>query len=91
MSNKEIDKRKCVLAMDRIMRCLNDEELFYDWLALGVADGDINDDTTYEDEVLDWYVEDNNFHELMHTFVSIMREAIKDGVEGALYCEGIIS
>lgn len=86
MKRNNLERAKMVLAMERIARCINDESVFYDvWLSLGVADGDISPDTTPE-EVDDYYLEDDNFSELIGTFLKCMKHAYK---EGGLYCNGI--
>ena len=36
-----IERKKMVLAMEFIVRQINDEEVFANWLALGIADGDL--------------------------------------------------
>lgn len=82
-------RKELVLSMERIIRSLNDEEFLDSWLRCGVADGDLNEDSTWED-VDDWYVEDG-FTDLMNLFCRIMRSATSDSVNGCLYCDGIIS
>lgn len=78
-------RARVVRAMDEIARCVNDVELMdrY-WFALGVADGDITQETTDED--LEGYCEDETFEEIMGVFLKLMIEAKKDG---GLYCDGI--
>lgn len=75
-----------VRAMDCLARCVNDEEVFDMWLALGVADGDIDAHTT-NDELM-WYCEDDNFADLMERFLDLMVAAKKFG---GLYEDGIVS
>lgn len=80
MNKKE--RIKTVRAMDRMTRCINDEEIFMTWLSLGVADGDCNG----TDEDLECYVEDDDdFKELLALFSRLMVRASKDG----LYCDGV--
>ena len=88
----KIERAKLVRAMEYICRNVNNEEVFEEWLILGVGDGDIAyGDLTIqsdEDEAL-WYVEDDkNFAELMETFLSVMVGAKEDG---GLYCDGVVS
>lgn len=84
------ERAKMVLAMETIIRHLNDEEFLYDgWLAYGVADGDITDETTPDSEVLNDYLEDDTFNDLMHYFGQLMRLALKDGYSHAFYCDKI--
>lgn len=83
----KMEKRKeMVLAMERIVRSVNDEELILPWLSCGVPDGDIENYTV--DEVDDYFVEDDNFAYLMGLFLRIMRRAAK---YGGLYVDGVTS
>lgn len=85
LSQKSLHKRAAVVrAMDEVARCVNDEDLVGYWFMLGVADGDITQETTDED--LEGYCEDKAFKELMYTFQKLMEMAKKDG---GLYCDGI--
>lgn len=79
-------RAKVVRAMETIARCVNDEEVFYRWLLCGVADGDIDDDTTDED--LEYYCEDKAFADLMERFLDLMTAAKKSG---GLYEDRIVS
>ena len=82
-----MNKRKqMVLAMERIVRCVNNEELLMPWLSCGVPDGDI--ERYEEDEVDDYFTEDEHFAELMGLFLKIMAKAKKDG---GLYACGVCS
>lgn len=75
-----------VRAMEMLARSVNDEMVFEEWLAWGVADGDIEPNT--EDEELEYYIEDDNFKELMGVFLHMMHRAYKSG---GLYVDGIVS
>ena len=88
MNKKE--RKQLVLAMETVVRSLNNEVRLNSWLMSGVADGDLNSDSTWAD-VDDWYVEDGNFTDIMNLFCRIMKYATDDGVNGCLYCDGIIS
>ena len=81
-------KARCeiVRAMELLARAINDEDIFEAWLIDGVADGDIDDGTT--DEELDWYIEDENFADLMETFLHVMAKARKSG---GLYADRVVS
>ena len=79
-------RAKVVRAMETIARCINDEEVFYRWLLCGVADGDIDDDTTDED--LEYYCEDKTFADLMERFLDLMTAAKRSG---GLYEDRIVS
>lgn len=76
-----------VRAMETIARAINHEGIFEEWLSCGVADGDIDDDTT--DEELMYYVESNEtFGELMSTFTHMMKKVHNNG---GLYVDGVAS
>ena len=89
--NKDV-RIKAIKAMEFMVRNLNAEDYMYDWLTDGIADGDI----AYGDlgvnpedyETLDYWLEDENFSELMALFLSIMSWAKKDG---GIYCDGVVS
>lgn len=88
LSPKPVSKERItvVRAMETLARAVNDESVFMHWLSMGVADGDIREDTT--DEELEWYAEDENFAELMETFLELMSGAKKSG---GLHVDGIVS
>lgn len=79
-------RAEMVRAMETVARAVNDEEVFYGWLLCGVADGDINDDTTDED--LEYYCEDKTFADLMERFLDLMTRAKKNG---GLYVDKVVS
>lgn len=89
----EINKKEradMVRAMDRIVRCINDEDIFEPWLSVGVADGDINGAETDED--LEWYYEDERtFADLMGLFLRIMKRACVKDENGGLFCDYVCS
>ena len=73
--------------MDWLVRSLNDERFYSTWLSIGVADGDIDDDTP--DDELDIYTDDDeSFADLMDTFLALMSSAYKSG---GLYVDGVVS
>lgn len=82
-----IKRGETVLAMEHMARCINDEDIFWSWLSVGVADGDITKDTTPESEDLDYYCEDDNYAELLTLFNRLMSRA---WLSGGLY-DGQIS
>lgn len=84
------ERIKMVKAMEYIARQINDEDVFYNWWVLGVADGDIDyaDLSEENDGILGYYIDDKSFAELMQTFLLCMKEAWKSG---GLYCDGIVS
>ena len=79
-------RAEVVRAMETIARCVNDEDVFMYWLSMGVADGDIDKETTDED--IEYYCEDESFKELMTVFLKLMRRA---GESGGLYADGVVS
>lgn len=84
------DRRKMVLCMEYISRNINDEEIFMNWLSLGVADGDVEYGNLdiHSSHDIDYYVDDETFSSLMKLFLVIMSEAKKSG---GLYCDGVVS
>lgn len=81
-----------VRAMETVCRNLNDECGIDSWMVCGVADGDINENTT--DEELEYYIEDDIFADLMDTFAYVMTKYAhrKDEEDsGQFYCDGIAS
>lgn len=81
------ERCQAVRAMDLLARSVNNEDILYGkWLMGGVADGDIDENTTDED--LEWYIGDKEFSELMSCFLRCMKAAKEDG---GLYIDGIVS
>lgn len=87
-----IERMKMVKAMEFIARQINDEEVLIRWLMVGVADGDIPygelELLPSDEENYDYYIEDDNFKELMSVFLRLMCNAKKSG---GLYCGNIVS
>lgn len=86
------ERIKMIKAMEYIARNLNDEDILYSWLSVGVADGDIEygdlEVTSDDLENLEFYAEDENFKDLMTVFLRMMKRANKSG---GLYCDGVVS
>ena len=82
------ERKKLVLAMEYIARQINDEGVFEGWLITGVADGDLDYGEWDCEKVEDYYIEDDNFKDLMTSFLRRMARAKKSG---GLYCNGIVS
>ena len=75
------ERKQMVRAMERLVRSVSNEDYIMSWLSCGVPDGDI---VRYEeDEVDDYFIEDEHFAELMGLFLKIMAKAKKDG---GLFC-----
>ena len=96
------ERKEMIVAMDAIMRALNDEEIFDQWLSIGVADGDIIHEEIQEkisetESDFVYYEDDENFADLMDTFLCIIyyaishKHIIKEKRNGVLYCDGVIS
>lgn len=87
-----VERIKMVKAMEFICRNMNDENVLWPWLSVGVADGDIKygDLTASEEEAedMEFYIRDEDFADLMDTFLYCMKRA---GKSGGLYCDGIVS
>ena len=91
MTKKDkIERVKMVKAMEFVARQINDEDVFMGWLLNGVADGDIEyGDVGYNDgdeEMLDYYIGETEFADLMGCFLRVMARAYKSG---GLYCNRI--
>lgn len=72
------ERKQLILAMETVVRSINAEDVIEGWLMCGVADGDLNENSTWED-VDDIYVEDDeNFADIMSCFVRTMRRMIDD-------------
>lgn len=88
--NKMDERKKMILAMEYIARQINDEDVFEGWLMCGVPDGDIEygctDISVIDDN--DYFLEDDNFKDLMTCFLRRMSSAYNDG---GLYCGGVVS
>ena len=88
----KIERIQMVKAMEFLARQINDQDIFEKWLICGVADGDIDYGelvTTPDDvDILDCYLGDEAFADLMDTFLHVMARAAKDG---GLYCDGVVS
>ena len=89
MDNKTIaDRCKMVACMEFIARQINDEDVFNGWLMCGVADGDIEYGDLSYNNIDDYYIEDDNFKELMSCFLRRMVGAYNSG---GLYCGRVVS
>lgn len=65
---KKIRKER-ILQMERIMRRINNENIFATWLVAGVADGDLDD----------YYIEDETYSFITGLFLKLTLSAIKHG------------
>lgn len=85
---QKIERQKMVLAMEYIARQVNDEDVFIGWLMTGVADGDIEYGSFDLDSVDDYYLETENFRDLMDRFLRLMRDA---QISGGLFCGSVVT
>ena len=85
---KQLERAKMISAMEFIARQVNDEAVFEGWLLSGVADGDIEYGHLGDPDDLEYYMEDDEFSELMALFLRLMGRAKKSG---GLYCDGVVS
>lgn len=85
---KEDSRKKAVVCMEYLARQINNEDVFEGWLQCGVADGDIEYGNLDTSAVDDYYIEDDNFKDLMTVFLRRMYFAYKDG---GLYCGEVVS
>lgn len=85
-----VERIKLLKAMEFICRNLNDEEIFYAWLQMGIADGDIRygDLSIQSDDMeeLEYYLDDDEFADMIDTFLWCMTAARKSG---GLYCDNV--
>lgn len=89
-TTEDLERLKLVKAMEYIMRQLNHEGIFEEWLTYGIADGDIEygDLTVTNDdlETLGYYINKDVFESLMDEFVHKIRLASRNG---GLFCAGV--
>ena len=79
MTLLKTERANLVLAMEYMMRnCATDVP--EGWLMCGVADGDIDYGDTDAGMVDDYYLEDENFEELVECFNRQMRVLRRDGL-----------
>ena len=87
-----VERANLVKAMELLVRSVNDESYIEYWLSQGVADGDLTPPPTTEDwddeYGLGYYIQDDNFAELMDLFLYVMQRAYKNG---GLYCDDVLS
>lgn len=88
-----IERTKMVMAMEYLVRSLNDEELLDQWLMCGVADADIEYGdllvTPEKEEYLACYTDDEALADLMGLFLRRMYLAYKN--RSGLQCDGVVS
>ena len=80
-----------VKAMELVASMINDENVWFHWKVMGVADGEIETGDLSADDpdgVLDFYLEDEHFAYTMEAFLSVMASAKNSG---GLYCDSVVS
>lgn len=80
------ERARMVWCMEYIVRHINDEDLLEMWLQMCVADEDININRFSPQDIDCYYLEEDNFKELMDWFTFLITKARKDG---GLYCGGV--
>lgn len=72
-------RKEMVVAMETVMRHLNDETIFESWLMCGVADGDVTREVIEDPQLLDdYYTEKEAYDELCKLFTRLVKRASKD-------------
>ena len=90
----ERERKTMVACMEFISRNINDESIFESWLYCGVADGDLDyhnlviNFSEETEQVNEYFIEEENFADLMGLFLRMMTKANKSG---GLYCDGVVS
>lgn len=82
------ERALAVLAMEYLVRQVNDEDILEPWLMVGVADGDIPDGCTDPTQVDDYYTDPEDFADLVSCF---LRRMVQARASGGLYCGGIVA
>jgi len=87
MDKNQIDRAKAILAMEFLARQINNEDVLMSWLIGGVADEDIPYGSLDIDDVDEWYIEPDNFADLVLCFMRQMKQAYE---HGGLYCGKVL-
>ena len=82
-----VERTRMIKAMEFIACQINDEDVLEPWLMAGVADGDIERGDLSDNQIDDWYLDDDNFKSIMACFLRRMKLACHDG----LYCDDILA
>ena len=78
--SRKKEKTLMVKLMEFAARNIEDEDIFDSWLMCGVADSDIAyGDFDPTDESLDYYIEDENYQELIELFLRLVDRAHRNG------------
>lgn len=85
LSNEQ-ERYAIIRAMDMLARQTNNEAALEMWFSQGISDGDI--DTETPDEMLNDYIDDDKFRDVLDTFLCVMSESYK---QGGLSVDGVKS
>lgn len=84
--NNYSERYATIRAMDMLARQTNKETALEMWFEQGISDGDIDAETP--DEMLNDYINDEKFADLLDTFLCVMSESYK---QGGLSVDGVNS
>ena len=84
--NNDSERYATIRAMDMLARQTNNEVALEMWFEKGISDGDI--DTETPDEMLNDYIDDDKFRDVLDTFLCVMSESYK---RGGLSIDGVKS
>ena len=82
----ENERYTIIRAMDMLARQTNNEVALELWFAQGISDGDVDLETP--DEMLNDYISDEKFCDVLDTFLCVMSESYK---QGGLSVDGVDS
>ena len=85
LSNEQ-ERYATIRAMDMLARQTNNEAALEMWFEQGISDGDIDLETP--DEMLNDYISDEKFCDVLDTFLCVMSESYK---QGGLSVDGVNS
>lgn len=73
----ENERYVAIRAMDMLARQTNNEAALEMWFEKGISDGDIDAETP--DKMLNDYIDDDKFRDVLDTFLCVMSESYKQG------------
>ena len=82
----ENERYATIRAMDMLARQTNNEAALEMWFEKGISDGDIDLETP--DVMLNDYIDDDKFRDVLDTFLCVMSESYK---QGGLSVDGVDS
>ena len=84
--NNDSERYAIIRSMDMLARQTNNETALEMWFEQGISDGD--SDTETSDEMLNDYISDEKFRDVLDTFLCVMCESYK---QGGLSVDGVNS